>query len=49
MTRLLFNLLYNLFNIELIKLKYYLNDILTKILILFILKKNEDLRLYINY
>ena len=29
-TKSLFNLLYNLFNIELTKLKYYLDDILAK-------------------
>ena len=59
-TKSSFDLLYNLFNIELTKLKRYLNDALTKNLILhfinsieafilFISKKNENLRLYINY
>ena len=56
----LFDPLYNLFNIELATLRTYLDDILAKgwiqhstssveFLILFVLKKNNDLRLCVDY
>ena len=56
----LFDSLYNLSNIELTTLRTYLDDVLAKdwiqystssaeSLILFVLKKNNDLRLYIDY
>ena len=58
--KLLYILLYNLFQIELTELRRYLNDILIKkwikffislanVSILFVFKKNEKLRLCMNY